>query len=74
MSKITREFNISLSEIVLEDGISLSTKLSDIHKSVLSIGQELCLLRQSDKPITIDEYEALECKCWVILDILESAT
>lgn len=71
MHTIKREFNISLSELILNDGIPLSTKLSDIQKSVLSIGQELCLMRQTSKPVSVDEYELLECKCWHILDILE---
>ena len=71
MIRIQREIKISLSDIVLEDGESLSTKLSDIHKTVLLIGQELCLMRQSTKPVSVDLYETLECKCWGILNTLD---
>lgn len=65
--KVKSETSVSLSDLVLPDGVNVAKRLEEIHDDILSIGQSLCLIRQGVKV----EVEDLECRCWKLLDWIE---
>lgn len=74
INPITREFKVSLTELFMPDGISVAKKLEDINKRVLELGQEFCILRQNNTPITTDMLEDFECACWRLMNQIEEIT
>lgn len=79
--KVSREFNVALSELKLSSGESVADKLDYIKRRSVTLGQELGLMRQrkeaadSDQHVSIeltsDDYEELECMCWGIMHAAE---
>ena len=71
---VKRELEVSLSELVTPEGDSIGCVLGEVHRNILSVGQQMCMLRQSNAAVSNEELEAIECTCWATLTKLEELT
>lgn len=71
LNPIVKEIKLSLNELELSNGVNVGARLREIRSDILSIGQELSLIRQVGTDNIDLAVEQLECRCWKLMDWIE---